>query len=407
MVLPGRGVGVERSGLGRGSLTNRRFVGCLAVAVMAAASGCADRSSAPEQRPEGVRVVGVRAVYDVPFGAYVAPDGSAWIYDDGDQLCGGRHAELEAAPRCAPWDRSLSKSGVSWSSDATRVVFTEEPELIYYDTDVSVFDIETGRIEVLTEDDSRDSREPAADVDVLPFFGPGDEIYFFRAEYGFEDLALYRLTGGKREPVDGGRLGDRFPSGPPLASDEDTWTFAYEDGYTPVRFSRPVGYAELAFGGSDTDPTVSLKDLWAPTDDQRSLADAAGGALLLVPPSSELLGPDGVSIVVPERRASVPLVVGDPADGLTFLPSGAGTLSPEGDRALEIDSSSNDVRFAVWYLDMDGDTVGVERSDAGAVSNERVGVGFGFTPGSVGWDGGTTLTAAGTEGVVVFDVTSG
>lgn len=365
------------------------------VALSLTTSACVGRDSSVN--PESITAMGVRAIVEVrPTQAYVSPDGSAWIYEGQNELCVGRHAAPDAAPMCARWDRSFSSIGVSWSSNSNRVVFTQDFYTRLDEPDVAVFDIETGRIDVLTDDSIDDPRDDAADIDILPFFGPGDQIYFIR--YGTDQtLSLYRVVDGGAVPVGGGQLGDRLLSGVPIQSGDNTWTFP------DVETAPDVAYRSITFDGSRPDATVSVNDVWAPDDETARLADAANGRLLLTRPN-ERSGNNAALVVSPGERSSVELPVDQTFSG-GFSMSGA-QLSPDGRYVLEVRSNGGgDAKFTVWRLDADGAETTAEPLEAGTVTDERIGGGFGLLPGTLGWDGGTTITAVGSAGVVVFDVT--
>lgn len=389
----------------RGCSGVRRLRWSAAVVVVALASGCAARVSGPSSEsidPESLQVVGVSAFVEVPSkSVFVAPDGSAWVYWSGEELCVGRRADPAAEPTCAPWDEHLPRQGVSWSSDATRVLFNQDFYQAMREPDVNVFDTETGQIDVLTDDGADDYRDDGSEIDLFPFFGPKDEVYFFRVSSDDRSVALYRVVDHGAEPVVGGQLGNNWPDGPVFRSGDDVWTFG------SAATSDANEYKTLTFEGSD--PTVSVEDLWEPTE-LETLTGAATDSLLTV--SRPIRGQvRSAEVVFPEQSSSVELPAADGAVEAGF-PNFGVTMSADGRHVLELRPSPGGrgadgrARFTVWRIDAEGGTVTAHPTLVGTVTDERIEGYLGIEAGTLGWDGATTITASESGGVIMFDVTS-
>lgn len=355
-------------------------------------------TSPGEVSPKSIKVVGASAVVSAPpTDSLVAPDGSTWVYRvSGRELCAGQRKDPDAEPVCASWERSFPLD-VSWSGDAKRIVFVEDVAVPNDEDDIFTFDVETGRLEQVVTSSADDPAENETNLDLYPFFGPGDQIYFFRHSKGSGVVDLYRSDDGGARPVDGGQLGDRSLIGPPLASEDNVWVFAFWND------ENEYGYTKLTFDESNAD-LVTVADLWAPVD-SAYLADVVGDTLLV---TQAMIG-DGerqtTFVVVPGERSIVELPPGAGGLGDEFRIGGA-SLSPDGDAVLQLQTDrEGTLQFIIWRLVSDGSTITAEPLPAGTFIDERLKGGIGILPGTAGWDGSTTVVASGQPGVVVFDVT--
>jgi Tol biopolymer transport system component len=160
-----------------------------------------------------LRVVEERSVA-IPNGVPLAlsPDGH-WLAvsrpgADGLEICAFDAATL-AEQRCAALEtKRIVTWAVAWSPDSTRLAFTEDAVETQRESDVWVFEAESGALVDLTDDGVggrlRDDEAIQAHppVDLYPAWSPdGSELVFVRVE-GL--LAANAMTGIYRVPTDGG-----------------------------------------------------------------------------------------------------------------------------------------------------------------------------------------------------------
>lgn len=201
-----------------------------------------------------------------PDGRWLAGPGPeedfcVWDVETLDPTCDGRRIPL-IIPR-----------SIVWAPDSTAVAFSTDALTLFIDSDVLVFEIETGTLVNLTDDDpgdedfaplklDREETEPVP-VDLFPAWSPdSDELVFARTEWGAGSMstALMTIDRAGGEPA---KLRDLRPRMPFLV-------------YTPMRW---LDDGSILFSILNVDAEDRSNGIWHLTAD--------GDPELLVPGAAE------------------------------------------------------------------------------------------------------------------------
>ena len=144
----------------------------------------------------------------------LSPDGTAVATWDrtGDGAVCSAPTLTRQAPTCASFEDSVAPDSVRWSPDGTRFAFTEDVITTLWESDIHVFDVESGDVTDLTDDGAEGGvldLEGDADIDLAPAWSPdGEQLVFARSPYRDgqfgEGSTLYRVRAdgtGDAEPI--------------------------------------------------------------------------------------------------------------------------------------------------------------------------------------------------------------
>lgn len=402
-------------------MNSRRNAVVLIVILLAVAcqSDDGDGQAADAINPETMVVSGVRTVPlsggdNAPAIVNVAPDGRTWSYATNGQMCVSSLGEIESGEQsdepddlqylddvCVDIDTTVSDAGAGWSSDSTRLVVTEDVFRTLVDSDILEFDTAEGRIEVLTDDGfdgpmiglgSDDDAAEGADLDVAPFFGPDDNIYFWRNESRSNDLrfGLYRLGDDGPVPIEGGVLpAGQIPLAAAVPAGVDRWVLAIQDLDDP-------NFSVIRTLMLDND-TVDIGEV--PTNTETAhILDASASQVIVVAQRglvSATLGELEIVNLDDGQRATIP--VGGRVDrllGAAFAPDGTSVLTVV--QHIENDAPS----FSVFVADEDGFaapvTIPIE------TSAELPKSGLGLLQVEIGWGPDAPFSMRSIDGNLVF-----
>ena len=234
-------------GLGTGT----KFLALALTMTLAAASCSSDSDSAEssvQQRPVPIDRIELRAlgVFDIDFlpdGVEFSAAGSGrWVAVHDGQLCHSvlarqtDGAAIGVDTSCVDTGEPIEAATLRWSSSGDSIFFNEDHGLV--EPDINRLDIDSGSIEVLTEDgvdavvdedfNFDEAAFEAASFDYGAFQTSANEVYFVQQSrfLGSEDEAkLWRLDdSGTRRQVEIA-LDDYSPSAPLMAVGSDRFVF--------------------------------------------------------------------------------------------------------------------------------------------------------------------------------------
>lgn len=304
-----------------GSGPARFFTLPLAIATAAAfVAGCSDDDDETLPDVDGLDVVEIQEL-DLPFGdAYLAPNGERIATYADNELC--IHSADGEQERCVAQDVSLDANSIRWSSDGTRLVYTEDLYKRFLESDIWLLDAESGDLTNLTDDgvaaddgnailNPADEEGAGADLDAVPVWVDDDSaIRFLRWNRGEEDSTVEVLE----MPSDGG-------------DPESIGTLATETAPVDVAYSADGGLA--AYNRADDEDTA-LTDLEG--ESAESIADDAAHLVSFSSDGEDLLVAPNAGYNYPDMP---PVKV----------------VSVDGDETTELDGT---VGWATWRTGGDG-----------------------------------------------------
>jgi WD40 repeat protein len=282
------------------------------------------------------------------FEISVSPLGDRYATTTDGEVC-VQALERGGDDECAGLDdgRSAASTTFAWNSDGSQILFTDDSRFDFEEPDVTVFDIESGDVAVLT-DDGESSYGESTSIDVAPFFGPDDAVYFFRAGGIDERFDLMRLddSGDVKAVGDIGLPRGSFIAFAPRPIGGDRWLLLVDEV--------DPGTSTLAVVdlGDESIETIEL-------DEQSFLVDAtATQALIISARARAQLFPEPFSLVSlgdgRDRSVKPDLDGEESVTGVGFSPDGAAVVA-----AISSFEESNNDRIVTMELDDDrlGETV--------------------------------------------------
>jgi hypothetical protein len=376
--------------------------------VCALAVGCSGGETA--WTPDNVEIGDTRIVdlKDSTYDISVSPLGDRYVSESNGELC--VRSIGPGDDECAQLGdgRSIGPQTLAWNSDGSQILFTDDYTLRFDEPDVSIFDIESGDIEVLTDDGEDDNRLTDEDdettvsstLDVAPFFGPDDVVHFFRAGDIEDRWELVRLDdSGDTEAVGDIDLPRRsFVSAAPRSIGDDRWLLMV-DQYDPA--SSELAVIDLG------DESIEMIEL----DEQSILVDASTThALVASARSRQQLLDDPFSLVSlnegRDRRVKLDLDDEEIMSSAGFSPDGSAVVvavsalgESATDRLVAMEVDDNRLGDPTVLLEAD-----VFEKDFDDGLPAIGGVGFG---GEIVWTkGGQLVVGIGFENLAVVETTA-
>ncbi|MFV0427590.1 MAG: hypothetical protein ACK5KU_11235 [Beutenbergiaceae bacterium] len=316
------------------------------------------------------------------WGTEVAPEGTRWLAPGDNALCVSSLIDDDVQEVCAPWEDSLTRMGVSWSSDGQQVLFTQDHFIMANEPDVALFDIDAGTIEVLTQDNDDDyfSGEESGPVDLAPFFGPDDEIYLWRslreADGGEPTFQLHRLgSDGFLIPIDGARLApDTAPLQPAVAAGDDRWLLTTLPSGAPAN-----QLLALAFDGD----SVQMEQLETPGLTTAWLVAAGQSRAIVVDQDQAAAQRQELTWLLLDLKTGASTQAPAESD---LMPLGA-NISPDGSYGLiaSYDPETGEITLVAWEFAEDGRADPLLVTDALSVDSTSLVTGFGTHQLVLGW----------------------
>lgn len=334
----------------RPRLATNVLVACWLILALAAATAHAQQGHglSPVATPaastagEGWRIVDIEVLDDRTTPVALSPDGQLIAgLDEEDRFCVWDVATLE--PACDLEEREIQLESIAWAPDSTAVAYSLSAFILFQDSDIFVFDLETGTSVNLTDDGFEGMLDPLSDdvvsIDVVPAWSADSQsLTFARGEWGAPErgtsLMTIARTGGDPEPRHTFAEGEGLSIYTPMFSLSDgALLYAVGTGdrdypETGIWHLDADGEARMILSGADTEafPTPAITDVVESESGTRISGQS-------VRPGSQSSLFDPISFVLDlESRLVTPLV--HPEDELiVMLPAG---LSPDGSSMLSV-----------------------------------------------------------------------
>jgi hypothetical protein len=228
------------------------------------------------------------------------------------------------ADRCYSFPSGIGTGSITWSPDATSLVFHHDLFSLGQEPDLVELDLADGEFTVLTDDRVPITGGEGGDTDLAPIFGFDGTLYFFRAGTG--DALEYAL-------LEYGSDGEVSATGSVVAGVPGPQGRRIDNGSIVTTFAVDLGATELISVDTDGGPSRSIRF----EDSAQAISGAARDRVLLVVPDSS--GSFEVSIADFTSGEISPVDLG-PLGSSTRV-TGAG-LSPDGTRVAVIVADQNE-----------------------------------------------------------------
>jgi hypothetical protein len=134
----------------------------------------------------------------------VSPLGDRIVTEIDNEVCMVGIGSSDVDETCLDEFRDFAPDAVAWSSDGTQALVTQN---LSFFSEPDIGRIAPGDADVLTDDGVDEPEDDEALLDTTPFFGPDDDVYFFRRTADDRDAQLMRLAADgsddEPEPVEG------------------------------------------------------------------------------------------------------------------------------------------------------------------------------------------------------------
>lgn len=304
----------------------------LVIALVGGLLAATNRSADPVPADEPPVTIGapmVRTFDGVPLtDVAVSPDATriAAARSTGEVCIIATSPEAPAeSDRCYPFPTGVAQGSMTWSPDATSVVFHHDLYRNGQEPDLVRLDLPSGELTVLTEDEVPRGGD-GGDTDVAPTFGADGILYFFRIDTSGDAVqsALLEYDGDGVITA----TGSAFFGGPGVLGrrvDDNSIVTTFAPG--------PDGATELASVDTDGGPSRSIR-IDGPSP---AVAGAAGDRALLVLPDDS----GNLQLSMADFTTGQISAIGVPPLESSMRVTGAG-LSPGGTRIAIIVADQRD-----------------------------------------------------------------